>query len=326
MTTYSRPKNVCATCGKTAGMFSCRGCSKSFCLQHTNDHRRALEKQMQELIVSHNVVNDSMNIDSINENYRHLKDQIHRWEEQSVEKIRHTAEELRQELDQIIEQQQKVCLEKLTPLTDQLSVSRENGDFFEQDLTNWTEKLNTLRQDLVEYQKIRLEQSKPLIARLIINKTISPQQPVIYKLQRSEGIYQRSFSRDSKTNLTMNGEYSIGDHLFRFKIESFKVNSLLLIGIVSVNSSDEINPQENPTFYGWGSNNWVYHHGIGREDSEIYRSDIEKDDTFQLTLDCQEYVIRLANERTHSVQEIVVDIEQCPFPWKPHVRLLHDSY
>lgn len=322
MASYTRLKNACATCDQAVGMFTCRGCLKNFCSHHTLEHRRALEQQMNEIIHNHNTLNDTLNLQSVDENYLHLKEEIEKWENQSIRKIRQTAEGLRQELENLVEQQRKIHQEKLAPLSEELTIARESQDFFEQDLLKWTEKLNKLRLEIIDYKKIRIEQSQPLISKINLNRSAVQQAlPVVYHHQHANGTGSNSFYSDRSTNLTMSGEYRAGDQLFRFKVGSYKSNSLLLIGIISAASTNIEDPRENSTFYGWGNDSMVYIQGVGRQAYDDYQSDIQKDDTFQLTIICDERLIRLTNERTRRQHELIVDLEKCPLPWKPYVRL-----
>ena len=98
MAGLSRQRTSCAACGKTAGMFTCHGCSKSYCLQHTNEHRNMLDEQMDEIIANHHSLKQQTSDKKVEKSYQILLEQIDKWEQQSIEKIHQTANDIRQEL------------------------------------------------------------------------------------------------------------------------------------------------------------------------------------------------------------------------------------
>ncbi len=79
MPTPNRQKTSCATCGKTAGTFICRGCSKSYCLQHTNEHRNNLDEQMNEIIANHDRLKQHTSDKKIERSHQILSEQIDQW-------------------------------------------------------------------------------------------------------------------------------------------------------------------------------------------------------------------------------------------------------
>ena len=285
---------------------------------------------MNEIIHDYNGMGNTKSTGRTDEHFQTLARQIDHWEEQSVAKIRQTAKELRQELAMMAQQHQQVYRERLGHIAKQLSDARQNGDFFEQDLQQWTQQLHSLQKVLLEQQNIDLYQSdapNSYITKISFfkrknDKTKPPVYVALPKLTHSKTI---NHPLENCTNLTVPGEYSSGDHLFRFKMEYNGPNTLLVVGIVSATSPGEDAPQGNPTFYGWCADNLVYLRGVAHADYKGYKHDIGNNDTFQLTLDCQQQIIRLINERTRRTDELTVDLEKCPLPWKPHVRLLLNS-
>ncbi|CAF0883421.1 unnamed protein product [Rotaria sordida] len=60
MTSSKRSKLPCATCGKAIGIFTCRRCKKDFCSRHSIEHRQTLGKQMDEIIVDHDQLQQNL--------------------------------------------------------------------------------------------------------------------------------------------------------------------------------------------------------------------------------------------------------------------------
>lgn len=57
-----------AACGRTAGVFSCYGCSRHFCVLHATEHRQLLQKEMNENVL---LVHGQL-LQSLNENTKKL--------------------------------------------------------------------------------------------------------------------------------------------------------------------------------------------------------------------------------------------------------------
>jgi archaellum component FlaC len=309
------------TCGKTAGMFTCRGCSKTFCLQHTNEHRHVLEKEMNEIVNNHDRLQQHITQKKPEKYYQTLLEQIDQWEQQSIDKIHQTASEVRQELITISRGYHDNIEEKLTQLTRQLDKATHDQDYFENDLKQWTDVLQKLQHDFIEQQDIKIYQVNnltPFISKISLTD------------KKNDGISYRKYETDDnqpkhRAKLGLEGEYSSDDHIIRFILQQYHPNSQVLIGVISKSTSNDADPYNNPTFYGWACDNLVYLHGDPYSNYHNYRSDIKKNDIFQLFLDCDRQIIRLTNERTSLTYELKIDIKKCPFPWQPHVRLINTS-
>jgi hypothetical protein len=330
MATPKPPRNSCSTCGQAAGAFTCRGCSQSFCLKHTNAHRLILDQQMNDVVVHHKHVNENLSGPIVDEHRKKLVQLITQWEDKSIEKIHQTANETRQQLLLIFRENSDNVKEKLIQLTQQLTKAQYDRDFFEDDLKHWTETLDQLQHTLTEQQNIHIYQVNsvtPFISKIsLTNQTNEQHRQPVYRInydinQSSDAFHNQT---DNRANLNMQGEYSSGDHRLRFILEEYEKKSWVLMGIISKSTFEHTNPYKNRTFYGWSGKNLVYLHGVAHSDYNGYRSDIKKDDIFQLTLDCDQQMIRLTNERTRRTDELNIDITQCPFPWKVHVRLLNN--
>jgi len=117
MTTTAK-KALCSTCGKGNGQVTCGGCSKIFCLKDFDGHRQELGKQLDEVEVTRDLFRQTLN-EKRSEPQKHaLIEQINQWENDSINKIRQAAEELRQiSLKHIVELNTKLE-DKLNKLTD----------------------------------------------------------------------------------------------------------------------------------------------------------------------------------------------------------------
>lgn len=327
----SRRQNIsCATCGKTAGIFTCRGCSENFCLPHTNEHREFLEKQMQDVIIIHNQLKDSISGESAEEFHNSLMQQIQQWEEQSINKVRHVANDVRQRLLNTVHDHTDTIKEKLAQITQQLNKARHDGEFFEHDLREWSEKLNKFRQLLNKQQNLRIHHEKHTGA--FISK-ISLQDLTGDRFAKSTnetfGDAEDANTSDDEyedySEIKDKDAYTSGEHSMRFKIDQYGQNSSILFGIISKNGSEDMDPYQNPTLYGWTGNNIVYRAGSPHSNFGGFKSNIQTEDIITLVINCDRAVITLINERTRQKYDLDVDTKKCPFPWQSCVRFFSNQ-
>ncbi|UJR32369.1 hypothetical protein I4U23_019831 [Adineta vaga] len=319
-----RPRRTsCASCGQTAALFTCRGCLENFCLRHTNEHRESLDKQMKQIFYSHEQLQQDLLEPKNEQSCQSLLEQIGRWEQQSLAKIRQVANETRDQVLEIVRQRKDNLKEKLDQLTPQLSKAKQDGDYFEDDIKGWLEKLQKCQQIFHEQQKAQLyfvRSTVPFISKISLTEMLNDG----FTQQLPESIYQkdpRHYSEDPRPQRE-NGDFSAGERALRFQVEQYGPNSSILFGIVSKNSLDHEDLHDNSTFYGWGSKNLVYRGGEIQVNYDGYKTDIRSDDIIVLTIDCDRETISLKNERTHRTYVLPVDLRKCPFPWRPNVRFI----
>jgi hypothetical protein len=77
-----------------------------------------------------------------------LFNQIDRWEKESIDKIQQIAQESRITLKQILDNIINYGQKSLNKISLKLRRAREFDDFFENDLTRWTQQLNHLRAEI----------------------------------------------------------------------------------------------------------------------------------------------------------------------------------
>jgi len=91
-------------CGnKGIGIFRCEGCLQVFCRKHLNEHRDLLSHQLDEIVLEHDSLQQSIveNKDTQNNQHPVLR-QIDKWEKNSIQKIQQLAEEARQQVKELI--------------------------------------------------------------------------------------------------------------------------------------------------------------------------------------------------------------------------------
>ena len=94
----SLSKTPCAACGnKGAGIFRCEGCIQVFCRKHLSEHRDLLSHQLDEIVIQHDTLQQTIHEYNDKQNNQHpILKQIDKWEIDSIIRIQQVAEETRQ--------------------------------------------------------------------------------------------------------------------------------------------------------------------------------------------------------------------------------------
>ncbi|CAF3986199.1 unnamed protein product [Rotaria sp. Silwood2] len=280
---------------------------------------------MNEIILIHNQLKQAITGQTTEQFHQSLLQQIERWEQQSIDKIRRLADDTRQQLSSIVQDRTESIKEKIAQLTQQLNKARHDGEFFESDIKEWSEKLNKFQQLLNKQQKIKIHHDKdltPFISKISLqnlsnDNLVQPINQTHYETNHDDNIQDQY---EDYSYLKEKGEYSSGEHSIRFKIDQYEPNSSILFGITSKNAFEGTNPYENPTLYGWTGDNVVYQAGDPQPNYHGYKSNIQTGDIFLFTMNCDREMISLTNERTRRKYDLEVDTMKCPFPWLPNVR------
>ncbi|CAF4798517.1 unnamed protein product [Rotaria socialis] len=98
-----------------------------------------------------------------------------------------------------------------------------------------------------------------------------------------------------------------------------KLSGWILFGIISKLTPLQEHSYSSPSCYGWyNGDHFVYRNGenVGGQGHDAIENDI-----IQFSINCDQRLIRLTNERTNRTLELSVDIDKCPFPWQFHLNL-----
>jgi hypothetical protein len=315
-------KVLCVVCNKGKGSFKCEGCSQTFCPKHSYDHRNELSQQLGDIEVSHDLIHRTL-IEQTEDPQQHpLLKKVDEWEQTAIVKIRQTAKEIRNELLKNTAEQTANIKQKLKQLSDELRQGREDNDFIETDLRQWTHKLEELKKELLNPKTITIqEDSTSLITKIRIDR--HDLSDVFERVSGTAQIKENGclVVKDSSakhTEVRGRGEYSTGRHTFRFRVEQLVQNGWILFGTISKSEPMKLNSHCSSSTYGWSNQNQTY--GVTQHSSRS-NDDIIQNDTVILLINCDQRKIELKNERTNSTLEMSVDINKCPFPWQLHLNL-----
>ena len=162
-------KAHCVTCGKEKIAYKCEGCSQNFCFNHLAEHHQALEKQLDEVEDRRNLFRETLTQQKTNPQEHPLIQQINKWERNSINKIRQTAEEARQMLVQHTTGHINNIENKLAKLTEQLKQTREENDVNEIVLNQFKQKLKQLEEELAKPPHISIrEESSSFVSKISV--------------------------------------------------------------------------------------------------------------------------------------------------------------
>ena len=260
-TSTTTKRSLCKACNKAPSVFFCQGCQKDFCRNHAEEHRQELSKQLDTIIVEHDQLKQNLTEYKGKSSRHPLMQEIDQWETQSIEKIRKAADDARKELSKVIDSHTTKITEDLKQLTQELTAARSEDNFIEIDLKEWTESLENLTKDLRTPSSINVQQetsNTPFIQKILVStKQKEFFERATAKMNIDENGQVICSQSQGDSTARSHGEYSSGQHNFRFKIEQKHASNLMYFGIVSKNTPLQERSYSTPTNFGWTTNNYV---------------------------------------------------------------------
>jgi len=162
----------CYTCEEEITTYMCKGCSKYFCVDDLMKHREELKLQFHQIEDQRNQFAQALDDQKNNRNNHPLIQQITQWERISIEKIRQTAEEQRN----LVQQYSQTIEVKLRSFTEEMQTIVKKKDFNEIILKKLQIELEDLKNQLnqTNYIQIKQDSSSTFINKLFINITPTP--------------------------------------------------------------------------------------------------------------------------------------------------------
>ena len=319
-------KDTCATCSTKAGVLKCLGCQVIFCHNDYNLHRRELDQQLDKIVNELNAFQDTSNESNVGFK-SFLIDQIDTWERNSITKLKQTAEEARQRVEELIMSRNKENATCIREVSQKIGQGRQDDGFNEQDLTKWKKTLDELKKMISKPRiKVNEKQSEnPFIMKIYVDEYNRFAKTCGMVLIEQDGHLARHAPALFSSHGEIRGEqqYSTGLHRIQLKIDQLDLLPWWFFGIISKSTAMQSHSYKSSTAYGWAGNNEVYMNGECLKNINGYTSDYAKGDVIEIILDCDHHLIHMFNIRSKKSHEINVDLSHCPFPWVLHLNLLH---
>lgn len=140
-------RKQCSKCGSQKLVYPCDGCEVLFCSVHQFEHHEELKIQLDNIEEQCNYLRNIH--DEHGKCQEHpLFSQIDVWEQDTIAKIKETAETARHDLEQLINESNNQMKNTIEQLKLQLQNKRQIEDFTEIDLNQWKEQLINIKKQL----------------------------------------------------------------------------------------------------------------------------------------------------------------------------------
>ena len=296
-------KVLCEICKRGKGTFKCEGCATIFCPKHSIDHRSELSKQLEDIEIEYDRAYKNLVQQTQNLRQHALVQKVDQWEQKSIEQIRQLAEQTRNELLTTISNQNNDVKQKLQELFDELQQAREDNDFLENDLQEWTRKLEIFKSELVNPVNIEVQESSTaLVNQIHIDRQISSQ-----KFDENPSI------ESNHREIRGQNKYQTGCEKINFQIEQIRENDWFAVGILSASENKQNNLYSTSSSFGWSNQNEII---VAGQLTNQQTFDLIQNDQLILSIDCDQNKIQLTNQRLNQTVELTIDIDKCPLPWQ----------
>ncbi|CAF0934795.1 unnamed protein product [Adineta ricciae] len=160
-------KTRCIRCDKETTAVTCEGCLQLFCYDHLTEHRQELNKKLHHIALDCDHFRQTFSEPTTNSQKELFLKQIDQWEKDSIKIIQQTSNECRQLLIQHTIKNIHQIEMNLTKLMDEIREIRQEDDFNEINLEQFTAKLKQLQEQLDQPTDISIQQdSTTFISRI----------------------------------------------------------------------------------------------------------------------------------------------------------------
>jgi hypothetical protein len=342
----------CVTCNKGGILMLCDRCNQTYCDKHINEHRQQLAHQLTDIDHEYDLIQQEIRQSP---NKHSLLKSIDKWEKESIVKIQTTAETVREELQQMVNDAKERLSTACRDIVENLRSSREIGEYCDNDLARAMQQLKQLRTKVVAPLSVHLVENKTSVIHLITIKGTDfknedLRKAKIYSITKrvlTSDIQENFFKVTGPVTITDGGLlikhtgpnltyahilgeqlYSEGRQTIRFKIEQSQTPYKIFFGCVSSQINLDKIHSKSPFIAGWFGHNEVYQHGLCNTNMHMHGYDsnkIETDDVISLTFDCDQKQIELYPERTKKIHELSMDLDKIPLPWQLLVILTYEN-
>jgi hypothetical protein len=154
----SNAKSQCFSCKKVTRTFNCDGCSQKFCFDCLTKHLQELKRDLNGIENDHDQFKQKLNDQKKDTKKRSLIQQVDQWEEDSINKIKQTAQQSRQRLINYRNKFISNIENQLNDLTKQIKLFNQENQFNEIDLDELKEKLRILKEELDKPPNVSIQQ------------------------------------------------------------------------------------------------------------------------------------------------------------------------
>jgi hypothetical protein len=250
--------------------------------------------------------------------------EIRNWEENSIAAIRKAADEARRKVHDLFDLHSQLPVEftnRTKWFMQRVERAEKREDFHEEHLKRWKNAIDCLRRtwDARGPGFVKIDYIEPFIKKLVIEEIPVPAMdhgfPDDDDITPPFKLTPVVVGRPTAQNPV---ELRSGVRQFHFK------SNYVFLGVASNNPYSNRGSRILSGSCGWTGDDRVYINGVPVQNHQGYQSDMEFGDRLLLEVDCERKFLRLTNERTRQTNELNVNTDQCPLPWKLNVQYLDD--
>jgi len=152
----------CLNCEEQEDIYVCKGCLKTFCYQHLQHHREEINQNFNQFQDNSNLFRENI-IDQKNQiNNRPSIQKINKWEKESIQKIKQTADKCRERIIKYTNEYITDIQKNLNDISEQSKQIRKENKLNESLLIQLITKLEDLKKELDQPSKFLVEQQQKL--------------------------------------------------------------------------------------------------------------------------------------------------------------------
>jgi DNA repair exonuclease SbcCD ATPase subunit len=140
--------SCCSVCLQGAGTFYCPGCKAYFCDDDFRNHREMLVHGLDELQEKINKASSQKHSGSS------LLSQIDAWQKDTIQKVKQTAQQARQQVSKILNSKQKEITRQFRTVSQELKQFKQTKGVLEQDLSRLKNQIEQLHKDLEKLSQL----------------------------------------------------------------------------------------------------------------------------------------------------------------------------
>jgi len=139
----------CSTCNKGLGPMYCTGCDGYFCSKDFRTHREGMFTEMDKIVEERNRLQDAINNSAQrNDQQSPLIEQINKWENMIIKKVKQAAAQARQQVLDLLDSKRLKMTTEFKGFSQELASLKESEDYVEHDLTRLSQMISQFKQDL----------------------------------------------------------------------------------------------------------------------------------------------------------------------------------
>ena len=166
-------RSICFTCNKEKLTYPCQGCSNRFCFDHLGQHRTDLSRQLEHIQNDHDQLRQNINEQKRDPTQHILIKQIDRWEKESIDQIKQTAQQCREKWIDYSSGYLLQIEKKLKDLAEHIKKIQREEEVNEIDLNDLKQRLGNLQKELDQPTNISFEQQTTSFINKISLQTLS---------------------------------------------------------------------------------------------------------------------------------------------------------